>query len=109
MTCQWCINYRRRDGKVMCRNDDGTIRGIPPEVRPERCPRFDPRRICTTCGHGCSQNDKATRPFGDCPKWELRVLSTWGGNRRWPKKDDKKTKKSETESSTETENKEKEQ
>lgn len=93
----------------MCRNEDGTIRGIPPEARPERCPRFDPRRICTTCGHGCSQDDKATRPFGDCPKWELRVLSTWGGNRRWPKKDDKKTKKSETESSTETENKEKEQ
>ena len=70
----------------MCRGDDGKIGPVPAEVRASMCKRFNPRKNCTTCGHGCSQDDKASRPFGSCPNWELRVLSTWGGNRRWPKK-----------------------
>lgn len=72
----------------MC--EDGKIRAVPGDVRADKCRRFDPRRICTTCGHGCSSEEKASRPFGTCQKWELKVLSTWGGNRRWPKKNNKK-------------------
>ena len=110
MTCQWCIHYRRRDGMVMCKTDSGKIRKIPPEVRPDKCLRFRPRVNCTTCGHGCSQEEKAGRPFGQCPNWELRVLSTWGGNRRWPRKDESTSgDSSDTDSSTSNKNKEKKQ
>ena len=89
----------------MCRCEDGKIRAVPVEVRADKCKRFDPRRNCTTCGHGCSQDDKANKPFGACPNWELRVLSTWGGARRWPKKVDTKT----SDKKTKEHNKEKEQ
>ena len=71
----------------MCKCADGKVRAVPAEVRADRCKRFDARRNCTTCGHGCSQDDKSNRPLNEaCPKWELKVLSTWGGSRRWPKK-----------------------
>lgn len=70
----------------MCVGADGKIRTVPSRTRAAKCKRFSPRKICTTCGHGCSQDEKAGRPFGDCPEWELKVLSTWGGNRRWRRK-----------------------
>lgn len=83
MTCQWCKNYRRRDGKAMCRCADGKVRPVPPEVRADTCGRFDARRSCTTCGHRCSSEERGERPYDEvCPKWELRILSSWGGSRR---------------------------
>jgi len=87
MTCQWCKRYRRRDGRAACVCADGKVRVIPARVSAGTCARFDPRRTCTTCGHGCSQDDKFRRASSSdcvCPDWELRSLSSWGGNRRRP-------------------------
>lgn len=88
MTCQWCKNYRRRNGLSKCWYpfDDGLSRFI--DVKPggaSTCRKFDPRRSCTTCEHRCSAEDKARNMSaeGGCPSWQLRKLSTWGGSRRF--------------------------
>lgn len=84
MTCQWCKNYRRRNGQPKCwfPFDDGVSRLV--DVKgADGCLKFTPRVCCTTCEHRCppdyrSQNGRG----GKCPKWALRALTTWGGSRR---------------------------
>lgn len=89
MTCQWCKNYRRRDGKSKCWYpfDDGLSRLI--DVKgADGCDKFDPRRSCTTCEHRCSGEEKSSNMGcpGGCQKWNLRKLTTWGGSRRFSTK-----------------------
>ena len=84
MTCQWCIHYRRRKGRSLCLSPSRI--GLKGVARTERdtCELFSPRKICTTCEHRCpvEKKDELASQGSECPEWELRSLSTWGGNRR---------------------------
>ena len=85
MTCQWCINYRRRDGVSMCLKKKETGEVVLSPIKGLACKDFVPRRSCTTCEHRCSYEDreKLLLEEGGCKAWELRNLSTWGGQRRF--------------------------
>lgn len=83
MTCQWCIHFRNR-GVAACTwpgRPDGRI--IPAKERTE-CPGFDPRRVCSTCEHRCdyAERESSGGSYGECDRWVLRTLSSWGGNRK---------------------------
>lgn len=61
------------------------------------CDRFVARQCCTTCAYRCPPDEKeGLMPIpGVCPKWKLRELSTWGGCRRYPKRQGKTKKQKE--------------
>lgn len=82
MTCQWCIYYRRR-GQGICISPDRDGTTIPAKSR-SVCEQFEPRRNCSTCEFRCSQDDRESSGgrFGECYRWKLRSLSTWGGVRK---------------------------
>lgn len=83
MTCQWCIHYRRRSGISMCLDPINNGNVIAGGTKGSACGRFSARKICTTCEHRCGRDEKDRNMSmpGGCPKWEVRKLSTWGGNR----------------------------
>lgn len=85
MTCQWCIKYRRRDGRSLCLTETEDGEPVLKPIQGLACGKFDPRKSCTTCEHRCSPDERETLLFmdGGCPKWELRNLTTWGGRRRF--------------------------
>ena len=85
MTCQWCIHYRRRKGKVRCVSPDTDGEVIPGTDRCASRACFVPRKSCTTCKHRCDPEEKLDR-MGDgaCATWSLRDTETWGGYRKVP-------------------------
>lgn len=87
MTCQWCIHFRYK-GVAVCTwpgRNDGKI--IPAKERIE-CSGFEPRRICSTCEHRCDypERESSGGSYGECDRWKLRSLSTWGGVRKRTRK-----------------------
>ena len=85
MTCQWCTYYRRRGGKSLCLAPERAGKQGTSDIEGGTCRLFSPRKTCTSCEHRCSGSDKdALMSTGEaCPRWELRKLSSWGGNRRY--------------------------
>ena len=61
---------------------DELVRAVVP------CDKFVARQCCTTCAYRCppDEKEKLMPAPGKCPRWKLRKLSTWGGSRRYPKK-----------------------
>ena len=88
MTCQWCIRYRRRDGKSLCLRKTETGETVLTDIKGLACEKFIPRRSCTTCEHRCSYEEREGLLFaeGGCQKWQLRNLTTWGGPRHFVRK-----------------------
>lgn len=90
MTCQWCKHYRRRGGIPLCLTVDDCGRVTPVKIgrMADGCSRFDPRKSCTTCEFRCSSDEKELNleSTEGCPKWKLKDLSTWGGNRRYARR-----------------------
>lgn len=89
MTCQWCKNYRRRDGisKCLFPSEDGQRKLV--DIKgADACDKFDPRRSCTTCEYRCPPEEKGANMQcdGGCSKWILRHLTTWGGVRKFTTK-----------------------
>lgn len=87
MTCQWCKHYRYRITSktrlCVAPGSDGKILDAKHGAAP--CPKFDPRRICTTCAFRCTPEDKSTLTGENdrCPKWKLRQIAAWGGRRNF--------------------------
>jgi hypothetical protein len=85
MTCQWCVDYRRRGGSSVCVRPGGDGQVIPRKGGPAPCKHFRPRRSCTTCALRCSPEDKASLAGASgCQRWTLREVESWGGYRRTP-------------------------
>ena len=93
MTCQWCTGYRRRGGVALCVTSDPDGSAIDANTCRTTCPRFEPRRICTTCSYRCSsdERDRLVGESGECPRWRLRELSRWGGARNFGKAGGRRT------------------
>lgn len=86
MTCQWCLNYRRRGGAAKCVRPGGDGKIIPQGGHNTDCAHFNARKSCTTCEHRCTPDEKTDRigDDGRCPMWNLRRLESWGGYRKTP-------------------------
>ena len=84
MTCQWCIHYRRRGGKSLCLSPERADGHGAADIENGTCRLFSPRRTCTSCDHRCSGEERDRLRFANetCPRWKLRELSSWGGDRR---------------------------
>lgn len=84
MTCQWCLNFRRKAGMPICASPERDGRTIPSRGGDSVvCEHFSPRISCTTCEYRCSPEEKyfLITNKSKCPKWKLRSLSTWGGSK----------------------------
>jgi hypothetical protein len=83
MTCQWCIYFRQHKGRGVCTcpERDGNI--VPAKTR-NVCEQFHPRRNCSTCEFRCPIEERVSSggSFGECDRWKLRSISTWGGSRK---------------------------
>lgn len=83
MTCQWCIHYRYKKSSVCTWQGRADGKIIPAKEHVE-CQGFEPRRNCSTCEHRCDYADRESSggSYGECDRWALRKLSTWGGTRK---------------------------
>lgn len=84
MTCQWCLEFRRKGGRPVCAKPGRDGNTMPSSGGPSTmCEDFRPRMICTTCEYRCSPDEKSflVTSKSKCSKWKLRELSTWGGSR----------------------------
>lgn len=82
MTCQWCTNFRYKDGLAVCTRPGGDGRTMSSRGGASECASFNPRVNCSTCERRCPADEKSGLIVKGrkCPKWQLRRIGKWGGS-----------------------------